>query len=408
MSKPVRKICLVGMANPSANPRLVREADFFASEGIQTTVVAPSFLPQWVAYDGELLRGGWGYQPVDFLSFPRGVIRWQIARARRRLCAFLHRLKPSPALVSRAYAYAVPEVARAAAGTGADLFIAHTHSALPAAAMAARRTGAKYAFDAEDVLAESSAEPVDMIHQIEREYLGGCAYVSTMSEAAADYFKAKITPDQPVLATHNTPSLKDREGLAAPSLRHRDGTLKIYWFGQTLGEFSCAEDMVRALPMVHGRVKFTLRGRPVAAYIARLRELASSLGVLDRLEFLPLISPKEVVRLAGEHDILWGAQPSQELFHQLAIGNKVFAGMAAGLGLFLTDTIAHRRLQDAAPGCGVLLQRGNVQMLADHLNRLQSDPAGLLKMQTLSWEHAERRYNWESEARALRETISRL
>jgi glycosyltransferase involved in cell wall biosynthesis len=196
--------------------------------------------------------------------------------------------------------------------------------------------------------------------------------------------------------------------LRAPNERRLAAPLKIYWFGQTLGAFSCAEDVISALPSVPYPIRFSLRGLAVPEYVAKLSRMAESLGVRNRLEFLPIASPQEMVESAGNYDVGWAAQPSEQLFHQLAIGNKVFTGMMAGLALIVTDTIAHRQLLNDARGCGRLIRGGDKEGLSNVLKSLAGDRDMLRKMQMQSWKLAESRFNWEKESRPLLETVRRV
>jgi len=146
-------------------------------------------------------------------------------------------------------------------------------------------------------------------------------------------------------------------------------------------------------------MRFVLRGEANPGYVTALRSLAGSLDLGSRLEILPLASADEMVRLAGEHDILLGSQPGEELFHQLAIGNKVFTGMMAGLALALSDTIAHRDLLATAPASGFLFSGTDDRAFARQLDATLSDAAHLDAMKLASWTAAERHYNWDMESR---------
>ena len=115
-----------------------------------------------------------------------------------------------------------------------------------------------------------------------------------------------------------------------------------------------------------------------------------------------------MVRLASEHDVLLGTQPGTELFNQMAIGNKVFTGMMAGLAVALSDTIAHRELLASAPGFGFLFGDRDPQALAAQLNPLLADQQRLEEMKLCAWNLAETRFNWEKESRTLVNTIDLL
>jgi glycosyltransferase involved in cell wall biosynthesis len=409
MTSPDRKkVCLMSPSHPSTHPRLVRDAVALAGAGWDVVMVTSRCSERLVSHDEQAIDRGWTHVFVNFTDGPAGRLRWQFARARRKLCLPLAQRFPFRALVTRGCAYPGPELARLAAQQRAALYIAHTHAALPSAAEAAARVGAKLGFDAEDLLAESSAEPARMMRAIEKRYIPHCAYVSTMSHAAAMRLRETCGLRTEPMVLHNTPSLKERGGLRPPNARPISDKLSIYWFGQTIGRHSCAEQVLRALPLLSKPAKVVLRGNPDVAYIAELRALAASLGLKESLEVHPRAAPTEMVRLAGEHDVLLGSQPSAEPFHQMAVGNKVFTGLMAGLALALTDTVAHRALFKEMPGCGFSFTNADHRVLAARLNELASAPQKLAAAKSAAWCLGEKRFNWELESRQLLQKISEL
>lgn len=399
------KICLIGPTHPSANPRLVRDAQALAAAGYEVVAVTTRLMPHLVLYDRELEGQDWEHKFVDLSS--KGL-RWQFARTRRRICLALASRSDTETVVARGCAYAGPEMAALAADERAALYIAHAHAALPAAAEAARRTGAMLAFDAEDLLAESSDEPVRVIRAIERRLVPTCNYLSTMSRAAALRLQETLGLPEAPLVLHNTPSLADRKGVLPPMPRAPDEPLRIYWFGQTLGRHSCADQVLRAFPMLHKPARLILRGEADPIYLAKIEALANQLGVRDQLEIHPRAGPKAMVRLAAPYDLLLGSQPSSEPFHQMAVGNKVFTGLMAGLALALTDTTAHRLLLKELPGCGFLFPNDDARTLATLLNDWMADSPRLLAARMMAWTFASERFNWEFESRALLARIANL
>src|SRR5208337_3446292 len=404
------KICLISHGHPSSNPRLVRDADVLAEAGYAVSVVTPQYMARWLPYDESLVRmKGWKFRGINYLSADMSATwRWNYIRIRRRICAFVAKWMPFEGVIGRACNYSNPELADLAASEPADLYIAHQHHALPAAAWAARITKSRFAFDAEDLLAESSAEPHNMIIDIEKRYLHDCAYISTMSHDAADRLQVTNSLKERPLVLHNTPRIKEREGAIPPIERPLGDVVSIYWFGQTIGTHSCADQVLKALPLLCKPVRIVLRGTPRQEYVNYLMSLTKELGLEGRLEILPIALADEMVRLAAQYDILLGSQPGDELFHQMAIGNKVFTGMMAGLALALTNTIAHRELLANAPGCGFLFKDSDVQELANRLNTLLSQPSMLLEMKQASWRLAQERFNWEIESKQLITTVAQV
>jgi len=402
-------LCLVSHGQPSANPRLVRDASILAEAGYNVRVVTAQIMANLMAHDASLtVDASWKYEPVGFLDRTNGTPSWNYIRARRRAAAALANLWPSEGVTARAYGYANPELADMAAKEPAELFIAYQHNSMPAAWWAASKHHAKVALDAQDLLADCSAEPVKLARRIERRYFRLCQYISTMSAPAARRLQETNHLARIPIVLHNTPRLRERAGIDAPPARQPSREVSLYWFGQTIGRNSCAEQVLAAMPLLSEPVKVVLRGKSDDAFVTCLQNQAQSLGLKDQLQLLPRAEPDEMVRLASEHDILLGTQPGTELFNQMAIGNKVFTGMMAGLAVALSDTIAHRELLAEAPGFGFLFRDGDVQSFADHLNILLADRKRLDEMKLCAWNLAGERFNWEEESKTLLNTIQQV
>jgi glycosyltransferase involved in cell wall biosynthesis len=403
-----QRLCLISHGQPAANPRLVRDASVLAEAGYSVRVVAAQYRAQLVEHDRKLASGAaWRYEAVDLLK-DGWTHRWDYLRVRRRLSAGLANWLPTEGLVARGYAYGHTEVTKLAATQPADLYVAYQQQALPAAVWSARKNNSIFALDAQDLLADSSGEPTKLAVSLERRYLKDCAYISTMSASAAKRLQETNNLAERPFVLHNTPRLKERFGVADPSQRPRSELVSIYWFGQTIGPQSRAEQVLKAMPHLPKSLKLVLRGNPIEAYVGELVTTARALGVSGQLEILPREEPTEMVRLAADHDILLGTQPGNELFNQMAIGNKVFTGMMAGLALALSDTIAHRELLAELPRCGFLFADGDIDALVSHLKKLLSDRETLQQMKRTSWEIAEQRFNWEEEAKILLGTVERV
>lgn len=398
----MKRICLISHGQPSADPRMVRSADALAAAGFQVSVMTPRFNAKWAPADRRLVeRARWRYRFVDFLEGKGARLRWQWVRLRVHGARFLSQGILSEAILSRACNYANPELAALAAGERADLYIAHQHHALPAAACAARRTGARLAFDAEDLLADCSSEPRWIHRRLEELYLKRCAYVSTMSPSAARWLQDRHRLARPPIVLRNVPPLAERGGVLEPRRRSPTAMPSLYWMGQTIGPHSCAENVLLAMHRLSRPVRLVLQGFPDPAYVEGIQRLAAELQLGDRLEIRAVVPPDQLVHEASRHDIGLGTQPAHEPFHELALGNKAFFGMMAGLALLLSDTTAYRELLSEAPGGGSTWPTDQMERMAERLDEMLREPDRLTAMKQRSWEWAESRYHWEKESEKL-------
>lgn len=400
------RICFLTTGQLSRNPRLIRNASALAAAGHAVTAIYPDHQPSYHGFDAEIAREArFHLVALDYCRTPTGRLRWQLARIRHAIGVRFAGTRSR--LLRHAVNYFAPEMERAALAAGSDLFFAQQHPSAVIAERVAQRAGVGFAVDAEDVLSAEPGSAGGFMARVERECFPRAALVTTMSEAAADHFADSCPLSTRPLALHNCPSLSERL-LVPPAARlaNPDRPPSLYWFGQMLGPHSCADQVLRALGQLDFPTRLVLRGSPVGEFASELRALQRTASPRVELLLEPPAPPAEMVRIASEHDVLVGTQPGDDLFHQLAIGNKVFTGMMAGCALVLTDTIAHRRLLASHPAAGVLFQ-GEAELVRE-LKALLTNREQLLARRQRSWDLAENRFSWEQESLLLVRAVARL
>lgn len=398
------RIVIVCPSQPSRTPRLVRNAGALAAAGHKVTVVTPVFEEDRIKEDRRITSSAlWDYIGVTALaSSGRGIPF--LSRLRRRVAFEVASRFRVANLGSTALIYGAERVMRAA-DIDADFYLGQQQSTLPIVASLARGHGKPYGCDIEDILTESSSEPRSLLQAIESRFLGGADVLLTMSGAAADHlcreYKLKVEPT----VAHNCPSLAERGQLTVPM--HSTSTKpSIYWFGQTLGPHSCALELLKANVAAGAPCKIYLRGRPVPSYVEELWNFARASAAPDILEVLPVTPPDTMVAECAKFDVLFGSQPSDELFHQLAIGNKVFAGIVAGCALLLEDTIAHRNLYQKVGSCSILVSYRDTAALSAALAGYAIDRDRLIQQRRAAWGLGSSTYNWEYESQKVVQSVS--
>lgn len=404
------RIVIVGPNQLGSNPRLVRNADCLAAAGHAVTVIYPDHLARFRGHDDALIAAArWKSVALDFCRTPRGRLHARFARLRRRLAQELP--LSSDFARNRAYGYFGPDLARAACAVPADLYVAQQQMVILPVAAAAQAHRGRFAVDVEDLVSDCTDEPTTLVRAIEDRHFPRAAFLTTMSEAAADRLAGLHRLQRAPVVLHNCMTLAERAGLPPPAARPPHAPLSLYWFGQTVGPHACAEVILRAIAKLQFPARLTLRGaNPRPDYLTHLRALAAELRVPNALALAPGAPPRDMVPLAGEHDICLGTQPGTQLFHQLAVGNKVFTGLMAGCALALTDTTAHRRLLAAHDGWAFRFFNNDPLALTEQLAALVNEPARLAALRDRAWSLATSVYNWETESArlvsAVRETFS--
>ena len=393
------RICIVTPGALGSNPRVVKEADALVRAGHDVHVIATRSLAVVDARDAAILaHAAWTCERID-LRTPANRIRRKLGEAAARLVnrltgwAAAEAMSPLTALL-QARALAHP----------ADLYIAHYDPALPAAARAARRWGGRYAFDAEDFHPGDLADTPEnrrqnaLIRAVESRWLPGCAYVTASSPGIAEAYAGAYSLARPTVVLNVF-----SRGRAAPASTGA-GTVEpgpsLYWFSQTVGPDRGLENALRAIALSRSKPHLHLRGSLAGGYREAMDSLARALGVSDRLHFHEPASPLDMERLAAAHDLGLAAETGETTNHQMALANKLFTYLLAGVPVLLSDIPGHRAFAELAPGAAFVFQAASPEALADHLDDLLGDPARLAAARAQAFRLGQDRFNWETEEAA--------
>lgn len=391
------RICLVGATHPSQNPRLVREADTLMEAGHQVRVVTPCFVATLAERDAVLMqRRLWRLEQVDFRPLGAKRLRSAIIRGRRRLAGRLFSCFKNSSLPGHKYALAGPELLKLASREPAEWFIAHTQAALPVAAEAARRWNARLGFDCEDLLARSPGEPTDLFRAIERRYLPHCSYVSTASRGMAAQLMREYGVVPIVLYNVFPKDMASR--LVAPDRRPIRPTVRLTWFGQTIGNDRGIQHAIQALMLLPGNCELHLRGIVAGSFRPELDVLAQHSSVASRLVIHPLANHDDLIEWVGQCDIGLALEQSERENASLTVSNKVFSYLLAGVAVAATDTAGQREILEQIPDVGFLCPSGDSTVLAQRLNVWIQDRSRLRAAQQAAWDEARARFCWDWEA----------
>ena len=293
----------------------------------------------------------------------------------------------------------------------ADLYIAHYPAALPAAAIAARRHGALYAFDAEDFhLGDWPDEPA---HQSKRR-LG--PRDRRASSARLRLCHRRVSRHRRRLCR----GLWDRppDGVLnvfpraqAPPGPTPTGTVEpgpsVYWFSQTIGPDRGLECAVQAIGRARARPHLYLRGSPASGFLDRLQTIAAAAGAAGRLHILSPAAPSEMERLAAPCDVGFVGETGQTASRRIALTNKLFTYLLAGLPVVMSDIPAHRAFAPEAGDAARLYTTDDADSLAAALDSLLGDPALLAAARAAAFRLGQTRFNWDVERAKLLDKIVR-
>lgn len=409
--KATKRICLLTASHVSANPRLVKEADSLVDAGYLVQVIAADSTPWARAADESFKNRKWEVsQRLPFgPDAPAPVRALQLLRLRSARIALNLGLRQK-ALIRAAWHPIAPDLVTAASAVRAELYIAHYPAALPAAAIAAQKWGSLYGFDAEDFhlgdlpLSAEHEMQRTMVRAIEEKYLPGCCYVTAASPGIARAYAKEYGIREPavllnVFPRSLAPSDFTPRGSAVPSP-------SVYWFSQTIGPDRGLECAVRAISIARSAPHLYLRGTPSSGYLEQIQEMASDFGVVRRLHIVGPEMPSEMERLAACYDVGFIGETGHTLNRRIALTNKLFSYLLAGVPVVASDIPAHREI---APECGQAMQLfevENSESLATALDGLLANPERLAGSREEAFRLGEKRFNWDLEKNQLLSQVS--
>lgn len=394
-------VCLITTSQPSANPRLVKEADALTEIGARVHVIGAQWADWAEAHDAVLLAGRrWTCDILEWRRHARPERFWK-SRTRHAAARLLTRVPGAPAAVVEAALSRIgPDLHAAAARQRADLYIAHNLGALPVALEAAATQRARAGFDAEDFHSGQVNDPraAALTQRAERDWLPRCDYVTAASAGIADAYATLCGIPRPVVVLNVFPRC-DRP--SAPRPTALNGPLTLYWFSQLIGRDRGLEDIVRAMGRLQGQVELHLRGAWQQGYEEALRAIARNAGVAQHQIVAHPASPAdEMVRLAADYHIGLALEPSVTVNNDIAVSNKLFTYLLAGSAVIATRTKGHLSVLPNIGSAVRSYESGNVEQLAAILRSWSTDRASLAAARAAAWSAADSRFNWDVEKAA--------
>lgn len=389
------RILILTASHLCRNPRVVKEAATLGAAGYEVTVLTVSVQPRFEQMDLELMRG----QPFKRVTLDYTTSRTRLTNfalrgstwAARWLVRWLgietaHALGPALALL------------RAALRFPADLTILHTEIPVWAAQSLVRR-GRRIAVDVEDWYSEDLlyrdrlARPLKLLRGAEAFALRHAAYSSVPSQCMADAIAREFKCPAPIVL-HNSFPLQPTSRLDRPD---GDESPRFIWFSQTVGPGRGLELFLAAWAKTVHRSQVYLLGDERAGYRDHLLQLVPA-DRRNRIHFLPVVTPAELPERLTEFDIGLALEARWPFNRDLAITNKIFQYLNAGLAVVATDTTGQTEVLREAPEAGLVVRATETTHLVGRLDAMISDRHGLRRMQAAARAAAKKRFTWEHEA----------
>lgn len=291
---------------------------------------------------------------------------------------------------------------------------AHDSNALVPVAIAARRLGVPFVYDAHDLwLGRPRRERSRIYFALNQLYYGiverllvpRAAATITVSPPIVDHLRRRyrlgevhLVPNYPeAVATFQPRELRDLPGGEAID---PDRPVVLYLGGLMAGRG--LEELVDAIGLVPS-VQLVLLGSGVleGPLLARAVERGA------RVHLLAPVAPSEVEAYAASADI--GVSPivGSCLNYRYSLPNKLFQYMAAGLPVVASDFSQVRDIVEGAR-CGVITDTRRPEAIADAIRGILADPDEAAAMGARGRGAVADRYNWSASASVLRDVYAAM
>lgn len=382
------------------NPRALKEATTLAEEGFSVEI-----LGAWV--DADLKRKDIALLancPFRFTPVVDLTERSFRSQCERLFLRFRTRLA-NEAFRRIGYAnswqlgYSITALRSVAIRSTADLFIAHSESAL-IIARELLHLGRRVGVDMEDWFSEDlfpdvrNQRPLQLLQRAERDLLRKGVHSScpslAMSRALTRIYECRpptvVHNAFPVGEAHRTDGqYKDRRDRSVPS---------IHWFSQTLGMGRGLEDLLAALSQLEHPAEIHLRGKPVNGF-ERWLALTAPASWRDKIFIHDLVENDELLSRIAEHDIGFAGEMKFCQSRNLTITNKILQYLLAGLAVVASDTVGQTEVAEDAHGAVSLYPSGDSIRLANLVNELLSTPKLLADKKQAALISAKEKFCWE-------------
>jgi glycosyltransferase involved in cell wall biosynthesis len=279
-----------------------------------------------------------------------------VADGAHTLDGFQRRSAMPPAWVKQAlpfHAYRAAFLAwfvREAVALHPDVIHAHDAAMLLPGLIAARLTGARLVYDSHELATSVPYREQAwawFVGAIERLAVPRAAAVITVSDGIADALQARYRLGTRPVVVRNVSALVRGSAPPSPGLRERLGitrTTPLVLHQGAAAPMRGNPTLVRAVATLDGVHLVFLGDDDVRGFNGELAALAAELGAGERVHFLPSEPLETLLALTEEADIGVTLLEDTCVNHQLALPNKLFEYIAAGVPVLASDLPEMRAL----------------------------------------------------------------
>ena len=287
--------------------------------------------------------------------------------------------------------------------TGASVYFSNDFDTLPAGFLLAKIHRARLVYDAHelysDILESFPGSFRCAVRFLEGTIARRADSIVTVNDSIAGIMRDRYSLRETPVTILNCPCYQQIE----EQLRPYHGPLRMIYHGYLLPGRNL-DILLQSMPFIHN-ARLHIRGRGVLE--TELRLLADRLGLQEKVRFLDLVPPGDLVASGSAFDI--GILPCQGTIKNLnswyCAPNKVFEYMMSGLALAVGNTPEMSRIVGDW-GNGFVFDATDPESLAEVVNGLAGET--IVRMRQRSLDAAREVFNFEKESEKLFDLFSRL
>jgi glycosyltransferase involved in cell wall biosynthesis len=388
------KVVMLSAGQPSLNPRLVKEADSLCNAGYNVTVLY-CYWNHWGANFDKQLIPTKKWKAIQVGGDPENKpLVYFFSKVIFRFAVFVCDRTKGKILADVAIARPAYMLNREAKKHKADIYIAHHLGALPAAITASKAHNKPCGFDAEDFHRNETSNDItnaDVVFNttVENKYFPQLSYLTVSSPQIANAYRQIFVDAKPTVLLNVFPKSDCK-------VIDSSGPLKLLWFSQTIGPNRGLDDVLAALQMLNKDwFELHLLGSQLPHNADFINDILNS-GITVKLH--APIHPDKITAFANQFDIGLALEPGFSINNNLALSNKIFTYLQAGLAIVASETNAQKEFLSDNPTIGRTYATGNIKAMAAILTDYYQNKLLLRMTKNEALRLGHELYNWEAES----------
>lgn len=403
----MKSICLLTQNHLSRNPRVFKEARWFAEKGHQVSILTTWHNDDFLKDDLALLQDS-AIHYLPYADLRKGIPGSRAHRLRFQL--FRRILKTLRIETTDSAGYGPQSLLRAALNTEADVFIAHQEIPTLIAPQLIRK-GKKVAFDFEDwysrdlTPAQRQYRPLQLLEKAETYALSHGVWCTTTSHSLAEGL-SQLSPGYPKPnVIYNAFSLKERQALSpGPVAESTYPAIRLAWISQTIGPGRGLEDFLLHIRERKQPLEIHLAGKERPDFTQILHSLVREYPHIRIVLHAPM-APDQILPWLNPFDAGIASDLATSDSRNLTVTNKILHYLLAGIPVLATPTAGHKEIATACPEAVCLTT--DTESLDRFLNGIACGKPERQMIREKAWA-AGTQYSWEKQTDTLQKLFQQV